>query len=226
MIVGLPHGPGCVRSEEAARITRFKEELRQATTRDYGLPRRIYDTVAAVYPEAAMLVPFTAISRIIQRWRNRTFPLSSDSLVALSLQLANPRNAGIFNYDAGTITKRIFRDQDGDMHFLFYDENVVTRVTASTRTLMIDFTYKTCPQVPDANLQLGTVMFWRQFYLNDISGLEMLTISSNMIGEYYELNLDNILPVEIDEVMELERRFDAARLAFIKKMIQNSTLKK
>uniref|UniRef100_A0ABD2WH81 Uncharacterized protein n=1 Tax=Trichogramma kaykai TaxID=54128 RepID=A0ABD2WH81_9HYME len=74
------------------------------------------------------------------------------------------------------------------------------------------------------NQRLHTV--WRQFYLNDISGLEMLTISSNMIGEYYELNLDNILPVEIDEVMELERRFDAARLAFIKKMIQNSTLKK
>ncbi|KAL7304603.1 hypothetical protein TKK_0002858 [Trichogramma kaykai] len=55
---------------------------------------------------------------------------------------------------------------------------------------------------------------WRQFYLNDISGLEMLTISSNMIGGYYESNLDNILPVEIDKVMELERRFNAVHLAF------------
>ncbi|CAB0041330.1 unnamed protein product [Trichogramma brassicae] len=61
-----------------------------------------------------------------------------------------------------------------------------------------------------SNQRLHTV--WRQFYLNDISGLEMLTISSNMMGEYYESNLDNILPVEIDEVMELERRFDAVHL--------------
>uniref|UniRef100_A0ABD2W234 Uncharacterized protein n=1 Tax=Trichogramma kaykai TaxID=54128 RepID=A0ABD2W234_9HYME len=55
---------------------------------------------------------------------------------------------------------------------------------------------------------------WRQLYLNEISGLELLTICSNLIGEYYRSNLNNIRPIEIDEVIDLERRFDARRLGF------------
>ncbi|KAL7305654.1 hypothetical protein TKK_0002378 [Trichogramma kaykai] len=55
---------------------------------------------------------------------------------------------------------------------------------------------------------------WRQLYLNEISGLELSTICSNLIGEYYRSNLNNIRPIEIDEVIDLERRFDARRLGF------------
>uniref|UniRef100_A0ABD2W2D1 MULE transposase domain-containing protein n=1 Tax=Trichogramma kaykai TaxID=54128 RepID=A0ABD2W2D1_9HYME len=158
LIEGLPHGPGCVRSPEAAHITRFKEELRQAATRDYGEPRRIYDALAAVYPEAAALVPFRTVLRGILRWRRTSFPPSPQSLVELTLQLSDPGRDGLFNHDAGTITKRVFRDVAGDTHFLFYDADIVVRIRNNTETLMKDFTYKTCPIVPDANLQLGTVM--------------------------------------------------------------------
>ncbi|KAL7301774.1 hypothetical protein TKK_0005764 [Trichogramma kaykai] len=86
------------------------------------------------------------------------FPRNPSSLMEMSLQIGNPGNERLFFHERGFLTTRIFRDVDEDMHFLFYDADIVAKVANDINTIMLDFTYNVCPVVQDANLQLGTVM--------------------------------------------------------------------
>uniref|UniRef100_A0ABD2XCH5 MULE transposase domain-containing protein n=1 Tax=Trichogramma kaykai TaxID=54128 RepID=A0ABD2XCH5_9HYME len=86
------------------------------------------------------------------------FPPSPNSLMEMSLQIGDPRNARLFFHELGFLTSRIFRDDDEDMHFLFYDADIVAKLVDDISTIMLDFTYNVCPVVPNANLQLRTVM--------------------------------------------------------------------
>ncbi|KAL7305074.1 hypothetical protein TKK_0002638 [Trichogramma kaykai] len=158
LVPGQPHSSSCIPSEEAVGIVRFKEELRLAATRDFTRPRVIYDTLALVYDDVAALVPFSSVRGSIKRWRATMFPLSPNSLIDMSLQLGNPENSRLLFHERGRLTTRIFHDIDDEMHFLLYDADIVAKVQNHISTIMIDFTYNTCPVVPDANLQLGTVM--------------------------------------------------------------------
>ncbi|CAB0041325.1 unnamed protein product [Trichogramma brassicae] len=50
---------------------------------------------------------------------------------------------------------------------------------------------------------------WRDLHLSSVSGFELLTICSNVIGEYFTSNLNSIQPLEVEEVIQLEVNFDA-----------------
>uniref|UniRef100_A0ABD2VV94 MULE transposase domain-containing protein n=1 Tax=Trichogramma kaykai TaxID=54128 RepID=A0ABD2VV94_9HYME len=158
LIEVVPHDPSCIPSTDAIEIARFREALRTAAIRDHGEPREIYDAYALLYPEAAALLPFHAARASIRRWRLLSFPGSPNSIISMIHQLQDPANDRLFNHRTGFLTRHVMRDEDGYSHFVFYDLDVLNRVRMTVQTLLIDMTYKTCPLLPDANLQLGTVM--------------------------------------------------------------------
>ncbi|KAL7290696.1 hypothetical protein TKK_0015449 [Trichogramma kaykai] len=74
------------------------------------------------------------------------------------LQLEDPGNDGLFAHRSGTISRRVPRDVDGCIHSVFYDQELITHIEGGVGILLFDFTYKTCIEIPDENMQLGTVM--------------------------------------------------------------------
>ncbi|CAB0034344.1 unnamed protein product [Trichogramma brassicae] len=158
LIERQPHYPSCPPSPEAVEVIRFKDALRTSARIHHREPRAIYDSLALIYPETAVLVPFHQIRGTLKKWRSSAFPASPTSLDRLAHQIENPLNVDLFVHQQGTVSTRILRDSDDCRHFAFYDAELINRIAPNVNTIMIDFTYKTCIEIPNENMQLGTVM--------------------------------------------------------------------
>ncbi|CAB0038986.1 unnamed protein product [Trichogramma brassicae] len=158
LIPRQPHVVSCPPSREAVAIQTFKERLKNACMRDHMEPRQIYDIYALLYEEEAALVSFNSVRNSMNRWRLQAFPANPATSLELTMQLNDPRNRGIFDHARGSIDVVVFRDVDDCTHYQFFDRALIARMGQNVKTILIDFTYKTCPVLTDVNLQLGTVM--------------------------------------------------------------------
>uniref|UniRef100_A0ABD2X119 MULE transposase domain-containing protein n=2 Tax=Trichogramma kaykai TaxID=54128 RepID=A0ABD2X119_9HYME len=143
---------------------RFKEAIRTAARIHHEEPWALYYSLALIYRQAAPLVPYNHIESDIHRWRLSAFPDSSLSLERLEYQINSPLNDGLFRNRQGTMSTLSLRDLDDCRHFAFFDLEFINHIAPNISTIMIDVTYKSCIEMEDENMQLGTVMAIYQNY--------------------------------------------------------------
>lgn len=90
-------------------------------------------------------------------WRRQVYPRDPTTLEEFYVQLKDPQNAKLLNYNSTKMTIEKVQDSDGEEHLIIYDDGLVKEIFRNSRKLFVDGTFQTTPHVQGV-YQLVTFM--------------------------------------------------------------------
>ncbi len=110
-----------------------------------GVLREAYDSVAANYPDTAVLVPFTSIERSMARWRSARFPrnppTAASAIEVFSSHMETTTQAFSRHYKGGA------RTECGSYLVLLNDATIIQEALKATADVALDGTFRSAPRI-------------------------------------------------------------------------------
>lgn len=127
------------------------------------------------YEHVAPSLPYEKVKASMKYWRRKAFPANPNTLGQFLAQLREPCNNHLRSYNSSEMLIADVKDQDDNLHMIFWDQQFVGEVMRGATKIFIDGTFQTTPRVVDA-YQLVTIMAVRYNHVSKISAASLLII--------------------------------------------------
>uniref|UniRef100_A0A1Y1M514 HECT domain-containing protein n=1 Tax=Photinus pyralis TaxID=7054 RepID=A0A1Y1M514_PHOPY len=122
----------------------FRRELRQSVGRSTSSCKDIYESIRLLYPEAANLLPFTAVESAMFRWRRTCRPPYPNTLQEYYDLLISEKWCNRLTYDRGALQCYFLKPSENVEILLFYNPTYVEPLLSNCE-MNVDATFKCVP---------------------------------------------------------------------------------